>query len=168
MSWWSDLSALCVLFSDPSEGQQTMAARQQGHKHGRRVLRPPRKLQDWTDAEGARGDMGAERASRGVLAQTMAIGRPQQLCANLRNSISLFGVASGGSWPQLRRKSDETIENCCHWEVSTLGLFVQMQCFCFQANLTNIEDPAGVAISSTSEPLHFKNFQFRRPQGSKL
>ncbi len=75
--------------SDQPVRQPTMAARrrQQGHKHGRRVF--------FSDLENRnKGDMGAERASRGVLARTMATGRPRQQCANLRK-LDISGMITG-------------------------------------------------------------------------
>jgi len=105
------------LVADRPEGQPTMAARrrQQGHKHGRRVLQRLGTWVDCTKPPEARGDMGAERASRGVLAPTMATGM-----------TFLFFPVNRGSRPQRRRRSVATIRQGCQTVVSGCELFVQM------------------------------------------
>ncbi len=126
MSWVADpiWQSFLFLVADLPAGRTTMAARrrQQGHKHGRRVLQRPRRCQDSNIDLEARGDMGAERASRGVLAPTMDTGRPRQQCANFWNST----YVNGGSRPQGRRSSDASIGTCWQIEVSRCVLFVQM------------------------------------------
>ncbi len=129
MSWVADpiWQSFVFLVADAVGGSPTMAARrrQQGHKHGRRVLQLPRSWKDWTTAREAQGDMGAERASRGVLAPTMATERPRQLCANFWVSTFLWYLVNGDDFLQ-QRSSDWTTEACCQTEVSSCVLFMQM------------------------------------------
>jgi hypothetical protein len=128
MSWVADpiWQSFVFLVADLPAGQTTMAARRrlEGHKHGRRVLQRPRRSYGRTVRE-ARGDMGAERTSRGVLAPTMATGRPRQ-CANFWNSMLLRFLINEGSRPEPRSSSVATIGPCCQIEVSGCVLFVQM------------------------------------------
>ncbi len=130
MSWVDDLIWWSFLFlvADQTVGRTTMAARrrQHGHRHGRRVLQRLGRFWDFTKSPESREDMGAERASKVVLAPTMATGRPRQQCANFWNSTSLLAPVKQGFRPQCRRRSVATIGQGCRNVVSGCVLFVQM------------------------------------------